>query len=64
MQLRDWNEEIQTTRELPVASLQHRVFRDRALFKAHSDFVQAAVRGGIAAVDGHLHPLNPAEADR
>lgn len=47
-----------------MASLQHRVFRDRALFKIHSDFIQAAVRGAKAAIDGQLHPLNPADPDK
>ena len=64
VQLRDWNEEFQTTRELPGDTLPQRVFKDRALFKVHSDFVHSAVKGAMAAVDGQLHPLNPADPDK
>ena len=32
-QTRDWNEEIQTTRELPRKSLLERLMRERAIFK-------------------------------
>ena len=32
-QTRDWNEEIQTTRELPRKSLPERLIRERAIFK-------------------------------
>lgn len=33
-QTRDWNEELQTTRELPRATLPERLLRERAIFKA------------------------------
>ena len=32
-QTRDWNEELQTTRELPRKSLPERLVRERAIFK-------------------------------
>lgn len=32
-QTRDWNEELQTTRELPRATLPERLLRERAIFK-------------------------------
>ena len=32
-QTRDWNEEIQTTRELPKTNLPERLIRERAIFK-------------------------------
>ena len=32
-QLRDWNEELQSSRELPTDTTAHKLFRDRSLFK-------------------------------
>ena len=32
-QMRDWNEELQTARELPTDSPAAKVFRDRTMFK-------------------------------
>ena len=47
-----------------MATIQQRIYRDRALFKIHSDFIQSAVKGAMGAIDGHLHPLNPADPTR
>lgn len=33
LQTRDWNEELQTTRELPQKNLPERLLRERAIFK-------------------------------
>lgn len=60
-QTRDWNEELQTTRELPRKTLPERLLRERAIFKVHSDFVAAATRGAIAVVDGNVMAINPGE---
>ena len=60
-QTRDWNEELQTTRELPRKNLPERLIRERAIFKVHSDFVVAATRGAIAVVDGNIMAINPGE---
>ncbi|KAF8763395.1 Clustered mitochondria protein like protein [Argiope bruennichi] len=60
-QTRDWNEELQTTRELPRNTLPERLVRERAIFKVHSDFVTAATRGAMAVVDGNVMALNPGE---
>ncbi|ODQ50882.1 putative eukaryotic translation initiation factor 3 subunit CLU1/TIF31 [Saitoella complicata NRRL Y-17804] len=59
--LRDWNEEIQSTRELPRANVQERVLRERLLAKAHADFADAAARGAMAVVKGEVQALNPLE---
>lgn len=32
-QMRDWNEELQTTKELPSKTLPERLLRERAIFK-------------------------------
>lgn len=60
-QSRDWNEEIQTTRELPRKNLPERLLRERAIFKVHSDFVTAATRGAMAVIDGNVMAINPGE---
>lgn len=60
-QTRDWNEELQTTRELPRKKLPERLLRERAIFKVHSDFVTAATRGAMAVVDGNVMAINPGE---
>jgi len=60
-QTRDWNEEMQTTRELPRKNLPERLLRERAIFKVHSDFVSAATRGATAVIDGNVMAINPGE---
>lgn len=60
-QVRDWNEELQTTRELPRKTLSDRIIRERAIFKVHGDFIAAATRGAIAVIDGNVLALNPNE---
>ncbi|XP_060521182.1 clustered mitochondria protein homolog [Cylas formicarius] len=60
-QTRDWNEELQTTRELPRKTLPERLLRERAIFKVHSDFVAAATKGAMAVIDGNVMAINPGE---
>lgn len=59
--LRDWNEELQTTRELPVTPLPERIMRSRLLQKTLYDFSAAAAKGAELLVKGELVPLNPTE---
>ncbi|KAF9204606.1 Intracellular distribution of mitochondria [Haplosporangium sp. Z 27] len=61
--LRDWNDELQSHRELPRNNLQERVMRDRFLNKINADFADAAVRGAMDVVNGNVVPLNPLEAE-
>uniref|UniRef100_A0A8C4R4E9 Clu domain-containing protein n=1 Tax=Eptatretus burgeri TaxID=7764 RepID=A0A8C4R4E9_EPTBU len=63
-QTRDWNEEIQATRELLRQNLPERLLRDRTIFKVHSDFVMTAIRGAEAVVDGNVMAINPGEDSR
>jgi protein TIF31 len=60
--LRDWNEEFQTTRELPRDTLQDRVFRERLTSKLFADYNEAAARGAVLVARGEVAPLNPTEA--
>ncbi|KAI8076797.1 clustered mitochondria-domain-containing protein [Halteromyces radiatus] len=61
--LRDWNDELQSHRELPKSNLQERVLRERLITKVQSEFTEAAVRGAIAVVNGSVIPLNPLEPE-
>ncbi|KAG5836713.1 hypothetical protein ANANG_G00231490 [Anguilla anguilla] len=63
-QTRDWNEELQTTRELARKNLPERLLRERAIFKVHSDFAAAATRGAMAVIDGNVMAINPGEDTR
>ena len=60
--LRDWNEEIQSTRELPRETVQDRVFRERLISKIFAEFNEAAARGAIMVARGEVAPLNPTES--
>jgi protein TIF31 len=60
--LRDWNEEFQTTRELPRETVQDRVFRERLTSKLFADYNEAAARGAVLVARGEVAPLNPTEA--
>ena len=59
--LRDWNEEFQTTRELPRENVQDRVFRERLTSKLFADYNEAAARGAVMIARGEVAPLNPTE---
>lgn len=60
--LRDWNEEFQSTRELPKDTAQDRVFRERLTSKLFADYNDAAARGAVLVARGEVSPLNPTEA--
>ena len=59
--LRDWNEEIQNTKELPRDSVQDRIFRERLVSKIYAEFNDAAARGAVLVTRGEIAPLNPTE---
>ena len=59
--LRDWNEEFQSTRELPKETVQDRVFRERLTMKLFAEYNDAAARGAVMAARGEVAPLNPTE---
>lgn len=59
--LRDWNEEFQSTRELPKDTVQDRVFRERLTSKLFADYTDAAARGAVLVARGEVAPLNPTE---
>ncbi|EFX05380.1 eukaryotic translation initiation factor 3 subunit clu1 [Grosmannia clavigera kw1407] len=59
--LRDWNEELQSARELPRETVQDRIFRERLVSKVFADYVDAATRGAILVANGEVGALNPTE---
>ncbi|UMM24620.1 hypothetical protein L5515_004766 [Caenorhabditis briggsae] len=59
--LRDWNEELQTTFEMPRKSLAERAVRDRSYYKIHADYVNAAAKGVQSILDGNILAINPGE---
>ena len=59
--LRDWNEEIQTARELPRETVQDRVFRERFISRIFAEFNDVAARGAMMIARGEVAPLNPTE---
>lgn len=59
--LRDWNEEFQTTRELPRETVQDRVFRERVTSKLFADYNEAAAQGAVLIARGEVAPLNPTD---
>ncbi len=61
--LRDWNEEFQSTRELPKETVQDRVFRERLTSKLFADYNEAAARGAVLVARGEVAPLNPTEGE-
>ena len=59
--MRDWNEEIQSTRELTREAVHDRVFRERLMAKTLTEFNEAAARGAVTVAKGEVPPLNPTE---
>lgn len=62
--IRDWNEEYQVVKDFPKDTFIQRVQRDRAIQKVYNDFLDAAIKGAIAVVNGNLMPLNPNETEK
>uniref|UniRef100_A0A183C8G4 Clu domain-containing protein n=1 Tax=Globodera pallida TaxID=36090 RepID=A0A183C8G4_GLOPA len=63
-QIRDWNEELQTTHDMPQSNFAEKLCRDRARFKVHADFLSACIRGATAVIDGSVHTINPMDEPR
>jgi len=62
--VRDWNEELQSAREMSTLTLQERIERARVMNKVLADFGEASVLGVKAIFDGQIAPMNPNEATR
>ena len=60
-QLRDWNAEYQSSKELPKSTYHERIIRDKTLARIHSEYVNSAIQGAIAIVNKSVPPLNPTD---
>ncbi|KAL2326480.1 hypothetical protein Fmac_025538 [Flemingia macrophylla] len=60
---REWNEELQTCRELPHTTPLERLMRDRALYRVTSDFVDAAISGAVGVINGCIPPINSTDPE-
>lgn len=66
-QEKDWNEDLQSTRELPIVDedgkiiFQEKLLRERLLNKLQFDFTEAATKGAMDIVKGNITSLNPNE---
>ncbi|SNX87269.1 probable Clustered mitochondria protein homolog [Melanopsichium pennsylvanicum] len=56
---RDWNDELQSARELPRTTLPERLVRDRVLNRIYSEFTQAAARAIPKVAAGEVQAMNP-----
>ncbi|EST05299.1 CLU domain protein [Kalmanozyma brasiliensis GHG001] len=56
---RDWNDELQSARELPRTTLPERLVRDRVLNRIHSEFTLAAARAIPRVAAGEVQAMNP-----
>jgi protein TIF31 len=57
--LRDWNDEIQSTRSLPSTGVRERLLRERLLQKSLADFSSCAVQAAILVRRGEILALDP-----
>ena len=60
--VREWNEELQSSLEMPVDTFSARLFRARLIHRTLSEFASAAVSGVVAIHNGHVPPINPNES--
>ncbi|XP_059844021.1 clustered mitochondria protein homolog isoform X1 [Hypanus sabinus] len=60
-QVRDWNEELQISREMPSQDIMQRLLKEQTIFKVNSNFVAAAISGAMAVVDGSIMAINPGD---
>ncbi|OLY84774.1 Clustered mitochondria protein-like protein [Smittium mucronatum] len=62
--IRDWNEELQSIREMDTSSQNEYegALKDNQMLVWQNEFTEAAISGAIAVVDNDLIPLNPAES--
>ncbi|XP_060787762.1 clustered mitochondria protein homolog isoform X2 [Neoarius graeffei] len=54
----DWNEEMQTARDLPQTTLEERLQREKALLQVNSAFTWAVAQAAEKVIDGFVDPIN------
>ncbi|KAK9461675.1 clustered mitochondria-domain-containing protein [Lipomyces oligophaga] len=58
---RDWNEDLQSTREMPKTTIQEQILRERLLNKLYFDFSEAATKGAVLIARDEVTAINPGE---
>eukprot|EP01116_Phalansterium_solitarium_P017380 TRINITY_DN4264_c0_g2_i2.p1 TRINITY_DN4264_c0_g2~~TRINITY_DN4264_c0_g2_i2.p1 ORF type:complete len:530 (+),score=225.00 TRINITY_DN4264_c0_g2_i2:119-1708(+) len=61
---REWNEEYQMFRDLPITTAQERFNREKMLYRIGQDFVEVATKGAVMIIEHLVPPINPLEAER
>jgi protein TIF31 len=61
---REWNEEIQSIRSLPVVTTQDKIMKTKYAYKLSSEFSEACKNISVAISDGHISPINPMEHEQ
>ncbi|ORX87137.1 hypothetical protein BCR32DRAFT_289533 [Anaeromyces robustus] len=60
--VRNWNEEFKAVRSMPKNEVQEILVRDQSFNRVQIDFVAAATKGAVDAVNGNLISLNQGES--
>ncbi|RLV84094.1 Clustered mitochondria protein [Meyerozyma sp. JA9] len=60
--VKDWNEDFQAIRELPSATVNERILRERLAIKLLSEFTKQATETAVNIIKGNLTPMNPNES--
>ncbi|KAI5961219.1 CLU1 [Candida pseudojiufengensis] len=61
--IRDWNNDIQTMKELPSSSFQERIIRDKLIQKSLFEFNKVATETAKNIIKGNIIPMNPGEPE-
>lgn len=59
--IRNWNDEFKAVRAMPKNEIQEILLRDQSFNRIQIDFVAAATKGAVDAVNGNLISLNQSE---
>ncbi|KAK7207744.1 putative eukaryotic translation initiation factor 3 subunit CLU1/TIF31 [Myxozyma melibiosi] len=59
--VRDWNEDFQSTREMPRTTITERILRERLLNKLSFDYSEAAAKGAVQIVREEIPPMNTSD---
>jgi len=59
--VRNWNDEFKAVRTMPKGEVQEILLRDQSFNRVQIDFIAAATKGAVDAVNGNLISLNQSE---
>ena len=60
--IKDWNNDIQSIKELPATTVQERIIREKLVQKSLFEFNKTATETAINIIKGNITPLNPDES--